>query len=429
MTQIEISEKWEEALNLMEHSYQNLFITGEAGTGKSTLLEYFRKTSRKKLVVLAPTGVAALNVHGQTIHSFFGFKPNVTAKDIKQSSKKIYKNLETIVIDEVSMVRADLLDYIDRFMRLNGPDGNSPFGGVQMIFIGDLYQLPPIVSRDESSFFQNHYASPYFFDAKVFEKKIFEGFEMDLIRLSKVYRQKDQEFIHLLNQIRNNTINYEGLDYLNRNHQPDFNHRPDKFYICLTTTNALADTINSEQLAKLPQAPYEFAADISGNFDRKSIPNSNELRLKIGAQIMMLNNDKENRWVNGSLGKILAIRQDYTGDRIIEVELSDGSIVEVERYKWEIFNYSFDPEAQSLKSEIVGSFTQYPMRLAWAVTIHKSQGKTFDRVIIDIGNGAFAHGQIYVALSRCTNLEGIVLKKPIRKRDIIMDERVAKWLA
>lgn len=426
--QIEINEQFKKALELMEHTRKNVFITGKAGTGKSTLLDYFRSVTNKKIVVLAPTGVAALNVRGETIHSFFGFKPDVTIQNIPKLSRKkanIFKELDAIVIDEVSMIRADLLDCVDYFLRLNGKNPDRPFGGIQMIFIGDLYQLPPVVTAKEKKIFQDHYSSQYFFDADVFK-----DFSMEFIELEKVYRQKDERFIALLNEIRNNTITGESLAILNSRVGTKFSSKSDSDYVVyLTTLNEMAYRINTEQLDILKGEKYAWQAGISGGFDKSSYPADLELCLKIGAQVMMLNNDANGGWVNGSIGKVVNIKfSKKEGCEIIFVQFSDGRIEEVLPHTWEIFHFKYNEETRMIETETVGSFTQYPLKLAWAVTIHKSQGKTFDRVIIDVGRGTFVPGQVYVALSRCTSFEGIILKKPIKKTNIFSDWRIVKFL-
>ncbi len=424
--QIDINEQFQHALDIMENSDRSIFITGRAGTGKSTLLDYFRCVTRKKVAVLAPTGVAALNVKGQTIHSFFRFKPSITPDRVKKlrsadGSKSIYYKLDAIVIDEISMVRADLLDCVDRFLRLNGPEADKPFGGIQMAFIGDLYQLPPVVTGDEKMVFQSLYETPYFYGARVFD-----SFEMEFVELEKIYRQHDEQFITLLNAIRNNSVTQEELELLNQRYQPKFEPAPDDFYVYLTTTNRLAEEINSKRLAELKGRLYTFTGDIEGDFDQKDLPTAIDLQVRVGAQVMMLNNDTDGRWVNGSIGKITAIAQNRKDDHIIIAELTDGEDVEITPFTWEIFR--FFVEGGSLQSEVIGMFTQYPLMLAWAVTIHKGQGKTFDRVIIDIGRGTFAHGQMYVALSRCTTLDGIILKKPALKKHIWTNYQVMDFL-
>jgi hypothetical protein len=424
--QIDLNEQFRHALNIMEHTRKNIFITGRAGTGKSTLLDYFRHITEKRVVVLAPTGVAALNVRGQTIHSFFGFKPNITLDRVREvrssaNTKNIYRKLDAIVIDEISMVRADLLDCVDKFLRLNGPKAGKPFGGIQMIFVGDLYQLPPVVTGTEKAAFTSLYETPYFYSARVFD-----SFDMEFVELEKIYRQHDKQFISLLNAIRNNSITEEGLRLLNQRCRPEFEPSPDDFYVYFTTTNRLADDINSRQLAKLSAKLHTFTGCIEGQFSEEYLPTAITLQVKVGAQIMMVNNDADDRWVNGTVGKITGITRGKSGGHMIIVELADGAIVEVTPYTWEIFRF-FMEEGQ-LKSEVIGRFTQYPLMLAWAVTIHKGQGKTFDRVIIDIGRGTFTHGQMYVALSRCTTLDGIILKKPVLKKHIWTDYRVTRFL-
>ncbi len=426
LPEIELNAGFREALRIMEETSQSIFVTGRAGTGKSTLLKYFRDITDKKIAVIAPTGVAALNVLGQTIHSFCRFKPNITLERVKRlrytaTRKNIYEKLDAIVIDEISMVRADLLDCVDKFLRLNGPHIDQPFGGIQMIFIGDLYQLPPVVNSQERELFRALYETPYFYGARVFQK-----FEMEFVELEKVYRQKDADFITLLNSIRNRTIDDTGLAVINRRYKPDFKPPAGDFYIYLTTTNAGAEQINRERLAKLKSAPTTFTAEIEGEFGKEYLPTAIELSVKPGAQVMMLNNDAEGRWVNGSIGEITEITHDAEGGQIINVALAEGETVPVAPFTWEIYNYFV--EGAQLQSEVVGSFTQYPLMLAWAVTIHKSQGKTFDKVIIDFGRGTFAHGQAYVALSRCTSLEGIILMQPFRKQHILMDYDVIKFL-
>jgi ATP-dependent DNA helicase PIF1 len=424
--QIDLNEQFRHALDIMEHTGKNIFITGRAGTGKSTLLDYFRHITKKKVAVLAPTGVAALNVKGQTIHSFFRFKPGITPDRIKRlrsadNNESIYRKLDAIVIDEVSMVRADLLDCVDRFLRLNGTEADKPFGGIQMAFIGDLYQLPPVVTGSEKAVFQSLYETPYFYGARVFD-----SFEMEFVELEKIYRQHDAQFITLLNAIRNNSVTGEELELLNQKYQPEFEPSPDDFYVYLTTTNRLAEEINNKRLAELKGKLYTFTGSIEGDFGQEYLPTAIDLQCKVGAQIMMLNNDTDGRWVNGSIGKITGITGNNKGDYDIVAELADGEEVEITPFTWEIFR--FFVEAGSLQSEVIGKFTQYPLMLAWAVTIHKGQGKTFDRVIIDIGKGTFAHGQMYVALSRCTTLDGIVLKKPALKKHIWTNYQVMDFL-
>lgn len=421
----ELNEQFKKALDILENTSANIFITGKAGTGKSTLLNYFRLITKKEIVILAPTGVAALNVSGETIHSFFGFKPNISKDKIKKVRGKrgeVFKAIDAIIIDEISMCRADLLDCIDTFLRLNGPKRTKPFGGVQMVFIGDLYQLPPVVSFNEKELFKSYYLSPYFFSSHVFE-----NFSMEFIELEKVYRQKDNVFIDLLNSIRNNTINEKGLKLLNNRLGAVLTDSSDGCAICLTTTNKMAYDINMEHLLKSKAKIISYSAKVSGNFSEQAYPTDKCLELAVGAQVMLLNNDAKDRWVNGSIGKITAICSDTKGD-VIEVKLVSGKTVEVIPFSWEIFHFGWNSETKTIDTETVGSFLQYPLKLAWAITIHKSQGKTFSQVVIDMGNGAFAHGQTYVALSRCTHLEGISLAKPIKKSHIFSDWRIVDFV-
>lgn len=424
---IELNEDFTTALRLMEAGPECLFITGKAGTGKSTLLEYFRQKTRQRAAVLAPTGVAAVNIKGQTIHSFFGFKPDITVAKVRQKYRQrgrrgFFAKLETIVIDEISMVRADLLDCVDAFLRMHGPKKNRPFGGIKMIFFGDLYQLPPVVTGQERELFQGYYDSPYFFAAKVMGE-----IKIEILELNKIYRQKDERFIKILNAVRNRSVTGRDLFNLNRRLRPEFEPGPEEMFVYLTTTNQMADGVNQRQLEKLDGRIFRHRGEVNGEFEQRSLPAPLDLELKAGAQVMLTNNDKAGRWINGSVGKVAAVKNGVAG-KVVLVELAGGEKVEMSPYTWENFRYYFDRKNGRLESEATGSFTQYPLILAWAVTIHKSQGKTFDRVVIDIGRGTFVHGQAYVALSRCTGLEGIVLKKKLEVKHILMDWRVVKFL-
>lgn len=430
---LELNEEFEIALDRLNKTRRSLFITGNAGTGKSTLLSYFRGHTQKKVAVLAPTGVAALNVKGQTIHSFFGFPPNVTVDKVRRENPsgtllEILKHLDVLVIDEVSMVRADLMDCIDEALR-RFLQTSEPFGGVQMVFIGDLHQLPPVVSGDEErARFQTEYSSPYFFDAKVFE---FTSF--DVLELQKIYRQKDQEFVRLLNKVRNNQMNAWDLDVLNSRvlADPMGFHEMDHSYITLTTTNEAANEINARRLERLPSWARVYKAEWEGDFESRNRPTLDELELKEGAQVMMLNNDPEGRWVNGSIGVIQRIEFDSaSAEDVLYVEL-EGSEEEhaVHPYTWELNKYYWDQKENEMQMSVVGRFRQYPVRLAWAITIHKSQGKTFDKVVVDMGRGAFAHGQAYVALSRCRTLDGLLLQRPIQSRHIWSNPEVERFFA
>ncbi|MFQ3307391.1 MAG: ATP-dependent DNA helicase PIF1 [Candidatus Midichloriaceae bacterium] len=424
---LELNAKFNEAYETMNESTDSVFITGKAGVGKSTLLLYFSQHTKKNYAVLAPTGVAALNVSGQTIHRFFNFKMNVTPDQIARGKVKpkdasVYKNLDTIIIDEVSMVRADLLDCINLFLVRYGPKKNQLFGGVQMIFLGDLYQLPPIVKTEEREIFKSFYKSPYFFSSKSYlETKI------KIIELEKVYRQKDNNFVNLLNKIRVNDVNYEDIESLNKRCIEDFKSNEDKFYINLTTTNNKADEINNTHLSSIKGELYESKAIIDGEFGRESYPTLPILEYKLESQIMMLKNDHKGRWVNGSLGIIKSKNKADDGSEFLSIWFPDKKkTFNVSPYEWKIYRYIFDEK--KIISQLAGTFKQLPFRLAWAITIHKSQGKTFDDIIIDFGNRVFSTGQVYVALSRCTSLEGIVLKSPIKKHFITTDYRINEFI-
>jgi ATP-dependent exoDNAse (exonuclease V) alpha subunit len=435
---IEFNEMFLQAMRLMENTDRNVFVTGRAGTGKSTLLQYFRDNTNKNIAVLAPTGVAALNVKGQTIHSFFNFRLDITpdtAGRTRPKKKEIYKKLDAIVIDEISMVRADLLDCVDTFLRKHGRKKAQPFGGIQMIFVGDLYQLPPVVTSRERALFKDHYKSPYFFSARVFDEDLFskaliqmKSFEMEFIELEKVYRQSDEGFLKILNAIRNNSVTEDHIERINKRWNPNFAEKKGEFYIYLTTTNALAEKINMDKLSDLGAKEYNCQGIIDGDFGVKGLPTALDLTLKEGSQVMLLNNDSLGRWVNGNIGRIAEIEKGGDDANVLWVELPDGEVVDVSPYKWEMFEFSYDKKSLKILSESVGSFTQYPIRLAWAVTIHKCQGMTFDKAIVDIGKGTFSHGQLYVALSRCTTMEGLVLKRLIHKKHVLLDRKVMEFV-
>jgi ATP-dependent DNA helicase PIF1 len=446
MAKIELNEKFKKAFDLLDKTNKNIFIAGKAGTGKTTLIEYFRDKTKKKAVFLAPTGVAAVNVKGQTIHSFFGFGPDITLSRVHKKDEKddIYKSLETIVIDEVSMVRADLLDCIDKFMRLNGKNKKLPFGGVQMVFIGDLYQLPPVVTRYEQQFFNRLYPTPYFFSAKVFgdnqEQLLSDGreFNIELVELLKIYRQKDKKFIKLLNAVRDNTVSAPDIDEINKRVYPQFETTPDDFYIYLTPTNAAADRVNYDKLEMVKGKEHVYFGEVKGEFDKKAMPTDLELMVKVGAQVMMVKNDPKGRWINGTVGRVIDVIVDKNseddfayGDSLddeIIIQLEDGKTVSVGPYMWDFYRYFLDEDSGQLDSEVVGTFMQYPFKLAWAVTIHKSQGKTFDKMILDLGRGVFSPGQLYVALSRARTLGGLILKKPVMRNHIWLDDRVKQFM-
>lgn len=420
---LELNSDFKYALDLAEKQGRNLFITGKAGTGKSTLLQLFRNTTQKNAIVLAPTGIAALNVKGQTIHSFFKFpaKPIARHEIKKLRSRKIYEKAEVLIIDEISMVRADLLDNIDQFLRKNR-ENHEPFGGIQVIFFGDLFQLPPVVSTQaEQQLFTGFYDSPYFFSAKVFE----DGFEMSMLELKKVYRQDNRFFLRLLDSVRLNRADFDDLEDLNERYLPDF--QPEDFFITLSARNYSVDHINQRKIDSIPLPAQTYMAKITGDFPATRYPTEAVLSLKLDAQVMFIKNDPEKQFVNGTIGKIVKLE-----DNNITVMVEEGQnkprYIEVGKVEWEVLKYEINPgNPEKIETETLGTFTQYPLKLAWAITIHKSQGKTFDKVVIDLGTGAFEYGQTYVALSRCRTLEGIVLKQPIRATDIKTDERIVAF--
>ena len=425
---LHLNEDFNYALDALEKQGRSMFITGRAGTGKSTLLRLLRQTTRKKMAILAPTGVAALNVQGQTIHSFFGFPPRIitqseaTRRETNKRLIKLYQSLEVLVIDEISMVRADMIDGINRFLQVNR--GNlQPFGGVQTVFFGDLFQLPPVVTRDpvEANFFSEYYHSPYFFSAHAIREA---GFDMEMLELKKVYRQESRHFLRLLEAVRSNTVDYDDLDDLNARHLPGFKETDG--YITLCARNATADKINQTELQRLEGDDFEYLAKVEGSFDPTLYPVESVLKLRLGAQVMFVKNDlTERQYVNGTIGKITQLEKDTIVVTVTE-DNDKKRRIEVPLEAWEIMRYKTD-DSGGIGTETIGTFTQYPLKLAWAITIHKSQGKTFDKLIIDLGAGAFEHGQLYVALSRCRTLEGIVLRRPIRPEDVITDERVVSF--
>lgn len=419
-----LSDEYRDILQELEASRDHYFITGRAGTGKSTLLSILRNTSLKRVAVLAPTGIAALNVRGQTIHSFFGFPPRMIDKaDITpRRNRRLYRNLDTIIIDEISMVRADMLDNIDYFLQVNR-ECPEPFGGVQMIFFGDLFQLPPVLASPfERQYFRTHYESPFFFSSQVWQREDATFFK---IELQKVYRQEEGRFVRLLDNIRTGTADYDDLMDINERHVEvpgDLD-----YVITLTSVNKVANQINQHRIQSLEGDERTYAASVVGNFDARLFPVDLHLTIKTGAQIMFVKNDPQRRFVNGSIGKVV----DCQPDKItVSAPTPDGDVkvFEVERLEWEVLKYHLDEEkAGSIQTKVVGSYKQYPIKPAWAITIHKSQGKTFDQVIIDMGSGAFAPGQTYVALSRCRTMHGVYLRKPLTPRDIMVDPVVVEF--
>jgi len=420
----EMTQEFKDCIASMEDTNLNLFITGKAGTGKSTLIEYFRNTTRKKTVVLAPTGLAAINVKGQTIHSFFHLAPRFQdpSSPMRQSNSRMYRDLDTVIIDEISMVRADVFDAIDRFLRVNGKDKNLPFGGVQIIVVGDLYQLPPIVGREESHIFRQLYETPYFFSSDAFSSSSFT-----VIELTNIFRQKDEAFIHMLNTIREGQINTKDLEAINNQVVTHDYEKVRREYITLATTNSIVAAINDSELNKINNPLRIFEADIEGDFptEDRVLPVEMTLKLKKGAKVIFIKNDGGRRYVNGTSGVIHEI-----GDEGIKVKLDEAGfheIVTVEKSVWEHIKYEYDEEAGKIEPKVLGTLHQYPLKLAWAITIHKSQGMTFEKVNIDFSKSPFAHGQAYVALSRCRTLKGMVFTKKVYPNDIIVDERIVAF--
>ena len=423
------NKELELALNFIEKTDRNLFITGKAGTGKTTFLHQIKKESLKRMVIVAPTGVAAINAKGVTIHSFFQMPfgpilPNQIANTSNQQRKfsktkiDIIKSLDLVIIDEISMVRADLLDGIDQVLR-RYKNRNKVFGGAQVLMIGDLQQLAPVVKPNEWSLLQQHYNTVYFFSSKAYQEA-----NVVSIELKHIYRQKNEDFITILNEIRNDDLSEKSAKILNERYNPTFSPSKEEGYITLTTHNRRANLINDSELNKLKTKSCFFKAEVSGKFNENAFPNDENLALKIGSQVMFIKNDSslEKRYYNGKIGVITDISKETV---TVQCANEIDEIV-AEKELWDNINYSINEETKELKEDIVGSFKQIPLRLAWAITIHKSQGLTFDRAVID-AEASFAHGQTYVALSRCTSLEGLVLKTPISSNAIINDKTVSTF--
>lgn len=427
------NKEWQQALQIIQFTRRSLFLTGKAGTGKSTFLRYIAQTTKKKYVILAPTGIAAINAGGQTLHSFFKLPfhpllPNdsrYNTRNIRKTLKysgittKLLRELDLIIIDEISMVRADIIDFIDKVLRIYCRNMREPFGGKQLLLVGDIFQLEPVVKEDEWRLMQPFYASAYFFAAKVWQ-------EMQLvsIELRKVYRQRDTAFIGILDRIRENAATTTDIEAINSRVGADVEVSADgdSFEVTLATRRDTVDYINEQNLAQLDGASSVFKGSIQGEFPLASLPAPMELEIKPGAQVIFVKNDKEKRWVNGTIGVVTGIDEE---EGIIGVVDEDGHEYDVVREVWENMRYTFDEKEQKIVEEQLGVFVQFPLRLAWAITVHKSQGLTFRRVKIDFsGGGAFAGGQTYVALSRCRSLQGITLEEPIRPTDIFVRPEV-----
>ncbi len=437
------TKRFDEALRLMQSGGPFTFITGRAGTGKSTLLKFFRESTDLLTPVLAPTGVAALNIEGETIHRFFRFAPGVTPKDARKkgaSSQRMemYTKADVLIIDEISMVRADLLDCIDQFLQGARKDAR-PFGGLRVVAIGDLYQLPPVLTSSEREAFSQRYSTPYFFASHVMQA-LLEQQSVALLELEEVYRQSDPTFIKLLNAVRDRTATPATLTALNARTKAKHSDEA----IVLTTMNASADELNTTRLAQLPGKARTFEGMAIGDFPERETPTDRKLILKIGARVMCVANDPQGCFVNGSLGTVVgfsepekpsaskkkaAPKEEAFSSPSVRVKLDDGATVTLSSHTWTMYRSTYDDKTKSLDQERLGSFTQLPLKLAWAITIHKSQGKTFDSVTVDLGKGAFAAGQTYVALSRCRSLEGLTLVKPVTLRDIRLDDAIVQFIA
>ncbi|WP_276879907.1 ATP-dependent DNA helicase [Bacteroides heparinolyticus] len=431
------NKEFQDALQLIQYTRQSVFLTGKAGTGKSTFLRHICNITKKKHVVLAPTGIAAINAGGSTLHSFFKLPfypllpedPNLSLQrgriheflKYTKTHRKLLEELELVIIDEISMVRADIIDAMDRILRVYSHNLREPFGGKQILLVGDVFQLEPVVKGDEREILNRFYPTPYFFSAKVFSQ-----IDLVSIELQKVYRQTDKVFINVLDHIRNNTVNSSDLQLLNTRYGTQIEQSEADMYITLATRRDNVDYINDKKLAELPGEPVSLHGEIKGDFPESSLPTSQELTLKPGAQIIFIKNDFDRRWVNGTIGVISGFDP---MEETIYIITDDGKEVDVKRESWRNIRYKYNEEKKRVEEEELGTFTQYPIRMAWAITVHKSQGLTFSRVVIDFTGGVFAGGQTYVALSRCTALEGIQLKKPVSRADIFVRPEIVSFAA
>lgn len=424
--------EFQNALRLIQYTRQSVFLTGKAGTGKSTFLKHVCKVTKKKYVVLAPTGIAAINAGGSTLHSFFKLPfhpllpddPNFQGKKLHDTLKyssdhrKLIQNIELVIIDEISMVRADIIDFIDKVLRIYSRNMREPFGGKQVLLVGDIFQLEPVVKTDEREIISRFYPNPYFFSARVFQEM-----ELVAIELTKVYRQTDKVFIGVLDRIRTNTAGSADLQLLNTRCNAPIHKGENDMYITLATRRDTVDHINEQKLAELPGKAVKLQGEIHGEFPENSLPTLMELIVKPGAQVIFIKNDQEKRWVNGTIGTISGL----SDDGIMYVVTEDGKEFDVHKESWSNVRYRYNETEKKIEEEELGTFIQYPIRLAWAITVHKSQGLTFSRAIIDFSGGVFAGGQTYVALSRCTSLEGIQLKREITRADIFVRPEIVSF--
>ncbi len=427
---MEMNEESILAWNIIEKTSANLFLTGKAGTGKTTFLKQLKEKSPKRMVVLAPTGIAAINAGGMTIHSFFqlSFSPYIPGTTFGSGEQKRYqfsklkrniiRSIDLLVIDEISMVRSDLLDAIDSVLRQYRKRHDLPFGGVQLLMIGDLQQLAPVVTAQEEQLLKEHYDTPFFFSSNALKQVGYLTVE-----LKKVYRQQDEQFISLLNQIRENRASDATLQALNQRFIPNFEPPKNSNFIRLTTHNAPAQQINEQQLAALPSRAFSYTAEVEDNFPESSYPADFMLTLKPGAQVMFIKNDPQHRFYNGMIGEVIGVKPDEEGDKIIVRSKDSDEEFELEKMEWVNAKYTINEETKEIEETVEGKFRQYPLRLAWAITIHKSQGLTFEYAIIDASH-SFTHGQTYVALSRCKTLEGMVLSQPLSRGAIISSQTV-----
>lgn len=414
------TDEYRAAIDYIRAGAGNLFITGRAGTGKSTLLKCLRDMVPEEMAIVAPTGLAAVNVGGQTIHSFFGLPPRlIKAEDIRRSRNgRLMRRLELLVIDEVSMVRSDLMWAMDQSLRLNRGRAREPFGGLRLVLFGDLHQLPPVVQEAEvAAYLDDTHGGPFFFSHAALR----EGVGTGLLELSHVFRQRDEALLAVLNRVRDGEADEHDLEVLNQRVHPVRTLGEGDAFVILTPTNAAALRINMAYLDALPAAARTYDAGITGEFNANAQPTDTRLVLKAGAKVILLRNDPDRRWVNGTVARVARLEE-----KRVWIEV-DGKEHEVEPASWESRRYAFDQAAERIVETVAGTFKQFPLRLAWALTIHKAQGLTLDKVYVDLGRGTFAHGQAYVALSRCRSLEGLALARPLKPADILFDRSVLDY--